>query len=196
MRRLPFEVANEKLLPLEFLMPIKYADAAGCSAASSPLGLPSLLANPRGQLTLTLGKCCGAPQDQVCSTKLQLSQLGCLSREFTIKYDGLAFVCCLASSCLYSFPSSPSPLTPYPFSLSIFDLVAAARRQVCNSISLLFNPAPQSPAIRLCARFMYYICILQQVRGAKEKGAGAVGEGTGYHPARTQVGCAGCATKQ
>lgn len=168
MRRLPFEVANEKLLPLEFLMPIKYADAAGCSAASSPLGLPSLLANPRGQLTLTLGKCCGAPQDQVCSTKLQLSQLGCLSREFTIKYDGLAFVCCLASSCLCS---SPAPLNP--FSLSIFDLVAAARRQVCNSISLLFNPAPQSPAIRLCARFMYYICILQQVRGAKEKAEGA-----------------------
>lgn len=42
------------------------------------LRLPWLLANPRGQLTLTLGKCCGAP-DQVCSAKLQLSQLGCLS---------------------------------------------------------------------------------------------------------------------
>lgn len=91
-----------------------------------------------------------------------------LFREFTIKYDGLAFVCCLASSC----PSCSSP----SLSLSIFDLVAAARRQVCNSISLLFNPAPQSPAIRLCARFMYYICILQQVRGAKEIGKGGRGD--------------------
>lgn len=129
--------------------------------------------------------CCPRPgllhQAAALSAWLPLS----LSPEFTIKYDGLAFVCCLASSC----PCSCSFLLPSLF--GIFDLVAAARRQVCNSISLLFNPAPQSPAIRLCARFMYYICILQQVRGAKENG-----EGAGYHPARTQVGCAGCATKQ
>lgn len=35
-RRLPFEVANEKLLPLEFLMPIKYADAAAAAEDAVP----------------------------------------------------------------------------------------------------------------------------------------------------------------
>lgn len=129
------------------------------------LRLPWLLANPRGQLTLTLGKCCAAP-DQVWWSSLGLAASLSLSGKFTIKYDGLAFVCCLASSC----PCSCSFLL---LIFGIFDLVAAARRQVCNSISLLFNPAPQSPAIRLCTRFMYYICILQQVRGAREKGEGA-----------------------
>lgn len=63
MRRLPFEVANEKLLPLEFLMPIKYADAAAAAEDAVPRPGPArLLANPRGQLTLTLGKCVAEPQ--------------------------------------------------------------------------------------------------------------------------------------
>lgn len=182
MRRLPFEVANEKLLPLEFLMPIKYADAAGCSAASSPLGLPSLLANPRGQLTLTLGKCCGAPQDQVCSTKLQLSQLGCLSREFTIKYDGLAFVCCLASSCLCSFPSSPSPLTPSLCRFSIWlprPVVRCVIRYLCSLIPLP-NRQPFVCVRDLCTTFVFYSRSGEQKRreqGQWEKGQGTIRPG-------------------
>lgn len=79
-RRLPFEVANEKLLPLEFLMPIKYADAAAAAAAAAEDAVPRrglawpglawacsawLLANPRGQLTLTLGKCAVESQLQL-----------------------------------------------------------------------------------------------------------------------------------
>lgn len=114
MRRLPFEVANEKLLPLEFLMPIKYADAAAAAAedAVPRHGPARLLANPRGQLTLTLGKCVAEPAARL---RLENPQM-----KVHNKIRWLSF--CLP---LPSPSSSPSILTP-PAAPSIFDLAASS----------------------------------------------------------------------